>query len=75
MDGNNSSYTSFTGDGSKELSIINQLVIARATDTTYKKNHLLSALVRVLQFKKQIRYKRQIKDTLHSYTKRYIATK
>ena len=40
-----------------------------------KKDHFLSALVKILKLKKQIRYKRQIRDTLHAYTKRYIVTK
>ena len=35
----------------------------------------LSIFVIVLQSKKQIRYKRQIRDTLHAYIKRYIVTK
>ena len=30
----------------------------------YKKNYILGVLVRILHYKKQIRYKRQIKDTL-----------
>ena len=40
-----------------------------------KKDHMLGIFLRVLQFKKQIRYKRQIKDILHAYMKRYITTK
>ena len=44
--------------------------------TTFsRKNHLFGVLVKILQLKKQIRYKRQIRDTLHVYTKRDILQK
>ena len=47
------------------------IVIARVYGHYVK---ILSVLVRILQPKKQIRYKQQIKDTLHAYMKRYNAT-
>ena len=40
--------------------------------THTKKDYLLDVLVRILHLKKQIRYKYQIKDVLHAYTKRDI---
>ena len=40
-----------------------------------KKNYFLDVLVVALQFKKQIIYKFQIRDTFDAYTNRYIATK
>ena len=39
------------------------------------KNYFLDVLVRVLQSKKQIRYKSHIRDTLYTYMESYIATK
>ena len=59
--------------------IINILVIAHANDHYALfpkiKDHLLGVLVKILRPKKQIRYKRHIRDTLDAYTERYIATK
>ena len=43
--------------------------------TTPKKDHLLGVLVKLLKLKKQMRYKRQIRDTWHAYTNKYIITK
>ena len=56
-------------------SIYFQLVKKKSQILCKKKKNLLGVIVRVLQLKKQIRYKHQIKNTLHLYTKRYNAIK